>query len=201
LTCRPGSPTVSLVHPLTVTFLATCLLLLAAGAVKLRRPAGTSQALRTQGFPSSVALVRLLGGAEVVLAVAALAQVPGAAALVAAAYAAFTGFVLLALLRHRPLSSCGCFGEPDLPPTPAHVVVTGLAAVGALVVALGGRAGVPGLAGAPAPTAAAAVGGAALLCWLAYLVLTALPRLAAAGAPSTSRPTPATATALRSATP
>lgn len=185
-----------LVHPLLVPYLAACLLLLGAGAVKLRRPAGTSQALRTQGLPSTPGLVRSLGAAEVGLAVAALAQVPYAAAVLAGAYAAFTGFVLLALLRDRPLSSCGCFGAPDLPPTAAHLAVTASAALGGAVVALAGDAsGLPALARADAGAAVAAVGGAALVCWLAYLVLTALPRLAA----ERSQPPPRLNQALRSA--
>ncbi|WP_345712259.1 MauE/DoxX family redox-associated membrane protein [Kineococcus glutinatus] len=172
-------------HALLVPHVAGCLLLLVAARAKLLRPASTAQALRTQGLPSATALVRLLGAAEVALAVAALAEVPGAAALVACAYAAFTGFVLLALLRRRPLSSCGCFGEPDLPPTAAHAVVTALLATAAAAVALtGGAAGVPGLVGAGAGAALAAGAAAVLVCWLALLALTALPRLVAARRPA-----------------
>ena len=51
------------------------------------------------------------------------------------AYAGFTAFVVLALTRGGVLSSCGCFGKADTPPTRAHAVVTGAAALVALAVA------------------------------------------------------------------
>ena len=171
------------VSALIVPFLAACALLLLAGLAKLRTPAATAQALRTQGLPSSPGLVRLLGAAEVALAVAAAAGVPGTALGVAAGYAAFTGVVLLPLLRGRPLSSCGCFGEPDLPPTPVHVVLTALAAACALAVALTGGAGLPEVSADGAGAAAAVLGATALATWLGVLVLTALARLALARTP------------------
>ncbi|GAB7193211.1 hypothetical protein NUM3379_39200 [Kineococcus sp. NUM-3379] len=176
-------------HLLLVPYLAGSLLLLGAGWAKLRRPDGTARALRTQGLPSSRPLVRLLGAAEAVLALAALAGVPGAAVGTAVAYAAFTGFVLLALLRGRPLSSCGCFGEPDLPPTATHVAVTSLFAATGAAVASGsgatasGAPGLPGLLGAGVGPALAVLGATAVTTWLALAVLTALPRLAAARRP------------------
>ncbi|PPK98070.1 DoxX-like protein [Kineococcus xinjiangensis] len=188
-------------HALLVPFLAGCLLLLGAGVAKLRRPQSTSQALRTQGLPSSVLLVRLLGAGEVVLAVAALAGLPAAAGLTALAYAAFTGFLLLALLRGRPLSSCGCFGEPDLPPTWAHAVLTAVAAVVCAAVAAGGAAGVPAVLALGPAAAVAVAASAALVWWLALQVLTALPRLVAARTPVPARAAPAAARAVPSRTP
>ena len=181
-------------HTLLVPYLAASLLLLGAGWAKLRRPEGTARALRTQGLPSTWLLVRLLGATEATLALAALAGAAWAAVGTAVVYAAFTGFVLLALLRNRPLSSCGCFGEPDLPPTATHVAVTSLFAATGAAVALGpgapgsgalgsGAAGLPGLVGAGAGPAVAVLGAAALTTWLALAVLTALPRLAAARRP------------------
>ncbi|NIZ89577.1 MauE/DoxX family redox-associated membrane protein [Kineococcus rubinsiae] len=162
-----------------VPYLAGSLLLLLAGAAKLRRPLGTRQALRTQGLPSAAWLVRTLGAVEVVLAVAALAQVPGAAAGTALAYLGFSAFVVLALVRDRPLSSCGCFAGPDVPPTPAHVVVTVLAAAAATLVALGRPAGVPALLDAGPAVALAVTGSAVLVAWLALLLMTRLPELVA----------------------
>ncbi|NAZ78376.1 hypothetical protein GTQ99_23635, partial [Kineococcus sp. T13] len=141
--------------PLLVPYLAAGALLAVAGWGKLRRPAATVQALRTQGLPVPAALVRLLGAAELALALAAVAGPPQAAWAVAAAYTAFSGFVLLALLRGRPLSSCGCFGEPDLPPTAAHLGVTAAAALVAVLTALA-PAG-------PHWSAAAGAGGALLV--------------------------------------
>ena len=179
-------------HTALVPHLAACVLLVLAGAAKLRRPAATAQALRTQGLPSSLPLVRALGAGEVVVALTALAGVPAGAFAVALAYLAFTGFVLLGLLRGRSLSSCGCFGEPDLPATWTHVAVTALAAVASGSIALTGGAGLPQVLALPLLVAVAAVAATALTTWLALLTLTALPRVVAAGrltrpaAPSTS---------------
>lgn len=165
-------------HSLTVPYLAAALLLAVAGAAKLARPTATAQALRTQGLPSGTPLVTTLGVAELAVAAAALVAVPGGAWLLSLAYAGFTGFVLAALLRGRPLSSCGCFAEPDVPPTPAHVVLTGLLGAAAAAVGLSAQgAGLLTLAAAPVGTALAAGAAALLVTWLAYLVLTALPRL------------------------
>ncbi len=175
--------------------LAGTVLLLVAGVAKLRRPDGTARALRAQHLPASRALVRLLGTGEVALAAAALAGLPGTAWAVAAAYAAFTAFVVLALVRDAPLSSCGCFGEPDLPPTRTHVAVTAALAAASAATALGGDAtGLAGAAGSGAPAALVAAGLVALLAWLALLSLTALPRLAAAHRPAhATAPAPAPA--------
>lgn len=173
---------------LTAPLLAGAALLALAGVLKLRRPAGTAQALRTQGLPSAPALVRLLGLGELALALAVLVEVPWAAAGLALAYAAFTGFVAVALLRGRPLSSCGCFAEPDLPPTWAHLAVTSLLAAAATGAAVGAGAGVPGLLAAGVGTAVATTLSAALVAWLSYLVLADLPRLQAAAVPPPAQP-------------
>ena len=80
-------------------------------------------------LPSAQWLVRAVGIAEAVVAVAALAT--GwwfLALLVAASYLAFALFVIGALRAGKPLSSCGCFGKVDTPPTMVHVVID-LAAV------------------------------------------------------------------------
>jgi len=172
------------VPPLAAPFLAAAGLLALAGAPKLLRPAGTRQALRTQGLPGSVTVVRLLGLCEVAAAAAALAGTAAGAVAVAVAYAAFTGFVGLALLRGRPLSSCGCFAEPDLPPTWAHPVVTGGLAVIAAAVAAGDPAGLPQLLRAGAWTAAGTLASGALVGALAFVVLAELPRLVAAAVPA-----------------
>lgn len=174
-------------HALTAPVLAAAGLLALAGALKLIRPDGTSQALRTQGLPSGRGVVRALGAAEIAVAAAALAQVPAGPVLLAVAYAGFTGFVLLALVRGRPLSSCGCFAEPDLPPTRTHLAVTGGFAVAAAAAA-SGDTGVPAVLDASLGIAAATVGAAALVAWLSYLALAELPRLAVAAAPPAEQP-------------
>ncbi|MGI4894969.1 MAG: MauE/DoxX family redox-associated membrane protein [Janthinobacterium lividum] len=100
---------------LVIPFLAACALLVVAGIAKLRTPAGTSQALRTQGFPSGSVLVRALGAVELAVAGAALAGVPAANWLVAAAYAGFTAFGLTALLRGRPSAPAVVSGQATCP--------------------------------------------------------------------------------------
>jgi len=185
------------VPPLAAPYLAAAGLLVVAGVLKLLRPAATVQALRTQSLPSSTALVRLLGAVELAVSGAALAGLPVGAAALAAAYAAFTGFVALALLRGRPLTSCGCFAEPDLPPTWAHPVLTaGLAAV-CVAVAVGERSGLPQLRGAGGWLAVGTLAGAVLIGWLAQVVLAELPRLVAASTLSSAPSTTATVAADR----
>ncbi len=176
-------------EPLTPVLLAAAGLLLVAGAAKVVRPAGTAQALRTQGLPSQPVLVRVLGAVEVLVALAALLELPHGAALVAAAYAAFTAFVVTALVRDRPLSSCGCFAEPDVPPTPVHAVLTALLAACCAGAAAGAGGGLPDLRDASLATAGGAVLSAGLLGWLSYLVLAQLPRLIAELLPLPDAPT------------
>jgi len=167
------------VHPLTPVLLAAAGLLAIAGLAKLASPAGTSRALRTQGLPARWGLVRVLGAGEVLVAAAALLELRFGAALLALAYAAFTVFVAAALLRGRPLSSCGCFAEPDVAPTPVHAVVTVVLAGCAGVVSVGSGGGLPDLLDGPVLPAVGAVASGGLVGWLAYLVLAALPALAA----------------------
>jgi hypothetical protein len=142
----------------------------------MARPAGTSRALRAQGLPARWGLVRALGAVEIAVAVAALLELRGGAALLAVTYAGFTAFVGAALVRGRPLSSCGCFAEPDVPPTPVHLVVTAALAASAAVVGAGSGAGLPALLAGPVLPAVGAVGSALLVGWLAYLVLTGASR-------------------------
>jgi len=117
-------------------YLASAILLVIAGAAKVRDPLPLVRALRSARLPAPVAAVRLVAGAEVALGLAA-ALLGGrvTATLVAASYAAFTGFVLLARSRGGVLASCGCFGRADTPPTTGHVVVTGALALLAAAVA------------------------------------------------------------------
>lgn len=167
------------VHPLTPVLLAAAALLLLAGLAKLARPAPTSQALRTQGLPDRPELVRVLGAAEVVGALLALADLPLGAELVTLFYAGFTAFVAAALVRGRPMTSCGCFAEPDVPPTPVHAALTAVLAGGCALAALAPATGLPDLAAAPVSTAVAAAGTAGLVAWLSYLVMAELPRVLA----------------------
>src|SRR5690606_6627158 len=103
---------------------AVVLLLLLAGVQKLIDPSPTAGALRSAGFPSHRNLVRLLAAVEVIVGGSFFVAggpwpVLGAAVL----YLGFAGFVALALTRNLPVSSCGCLGKVDTPPSVVHVAV------------------------------------------------------------------------------
>ena len=166
---------------LTGPYAAVAGLLAAAGLAKLLSPAATAGALRALHLPSRFVLVRLLGAGELVVGVAALViGGPALAALVAAAYLAFTVFVVLALRSGTPLQSCGCFGKVDTPPTSIHVVFDAVAALLALAVAATGTdrlldvlSDQPGR-GIPLLLVIVVTG------YLAYVVLTVLPAVSTA---------------------
>jgi len=107
------------------------LVLVAAGAVKLVEPGYTTVALRAMGLPSGVAMVRAGAVVEAGLGSVALTVRSAApAALVAASYLAFSAFVLAARHRGVPITSCGCLGSVDTPPTLRHVALTTICAAG-----------------------------------------------------------------------
>ena len=111
-------------------------LLALAGGMKIVQPASTAGALRAMRLPSSPALVRVLGVAEVLVALGAgITFGRPLLALLAAMYLAFAAFVAAALGAHTPLQSCGCFGRADTPPSVVHLGVNIAAAVVALVAA------------------------------------------------------------------
>jgi hypothetical protein len=110
-------------------FAIAAVLLAAGGAAKAVRPRDTAQALTAVGMrfpqllPARVA-VRVGGTLEAAIGVAALlVGGPVLCALVAASYAAFAAFVVVALRTGAPISSCGCFGKVDTPPSIVHVVL------------------------------------------------------------------------------
>jgi hypothetical protein len=105
-------------------FLAFAGLLVVGGLLKVRHPHDTGRALRAAGLPVSGGAVRVAGLAEAVVATTAI--VSGnrvAVAAVAASYLGFAAFVASALARHLPLSSCGCLGQADTPPSAGHVAL------------------------------------------------------------------------------
>lgn len=173
------------VSTLAGPYLVAIVLLGAGGALKVVRPAFTARAMRDMGLPVSPTVVR--AGALVELAVAAGALVGGGrplAALVAASYAGFALFVLAALRRGVPLSSCGCFGADDTPPTATHLVLNLAAAVVAGAVAVsgsgaGGLIEITTLEGSLLLHVAFLASTAASV-WLAYVALAVLPTLQAA---------------------
>lgn len=158
--------------PVAAPFLAATVVLGGAGLAKLWRPADTARALQAAGLRVSWNTVRLGALAEVALSVAALVT-PGAltGALIAAAYAGFAGFVLVAMARGWPLSSCGCFGRADSRPGYQHAVLD----LGASVVAVWWAATGPGRLGplfvhqpwhgVPLALVTAVIAGLAYLIW------------------------------------
>lgn len=157
-------------------YLAALAVLMAAGALKLVRPDTTAKALREVGLPASPTGVR--AGALLELIVAAGALVGAGrpfAAMVAASYAGFAVFVLAALRKGTPLSTCGCFGTADTPPTAVHLVLNLAAAGVAAAVAVAG-ADITTLEGSLL-LRVAFLASTATTVWLAYVALAVLPKL------------------------
>src|SRR5439155_2745375 len=159
-------------------YVVAAVVLAIGGALKVSAPETTARALAGVGLRIPVALVAAGGGVEVGVGVGALAVgTRPFAVLVAVSYAAFAAFVAVALVRGVPISSCGCFGREDTPPTGVHVAVdVGLAAVATAVA--GGRGGTLAgvvraqpLAGVPFLVLTAAC------VYLVYIALTVLPRV------------------------
>jgi hypothetical protein len=166
-------------------YLMGCALLVAAGAVKAIRPADTARAIAgALGRPGTrrwVYAVRSVAAGEAVVGIVGIVSpdVP-VAVIVSVSYAAFTVFVLYARASGGVLSTCGCFGSPDTPPTVLHGALDALVSAGALLVAVdwsgGGVTSVLGhqyLDGVPLVVASA------IAAWLAFLVMSPLARLQA----------------------
>ena len=167
-------------------FAIASVLLAIGGALKALRPRDTANALVAVGvrfprvFPARVA-VRVGGVVEGVVGVAALlVGGPLLCALVAASYLVFAGFVVAALHSDAPISSCGCFGKVDTPPSVVHVVLDlAFAGVAAAAAFTGGVALPDVLADQPLlgiPFVMLLVIG----CSLTFLAFSALPKTMAA---------------------
>lgn len=160
--------------PLAGLHLAGCLLLVVAGAAKLRRPTPARAAFAAAtGARLPTWAVRAGGAVEVAVGAGALSSPqPAAAWAVAALYAAFAVFVVVALRRSGGrATSCGCFGDTGAPLHTVQAVVDTAIATAAVAVAAGG-----GLAAGPAERAGLVVLGAAVA-WVVYLGLVPFPRL------------------------
>lgn len=162
---------------LLAPFLAVAGVVVVAGAAKAVRPADTARALRQLGWPGSPRLVRCLGAFEFVLGVcAAISGNRIAALLLALSYLGFTAFIAIALRRGGAVSSCGCFGRPDTPPTVSHLLVVVAGALVSVAVAVRPGAGLTAVTGVRGVVVVLLAGIAA---WLAVLSMTLLPRLRA----------------------
>jgi hypothetical protein len=165
---------------------AAALLLAAAGLAKIRQSAPIRSALAAAGIPGAQRLGakaanRLSGAVE--LAVAAVALLFGgriAAASIALAY------LVLAVLSARMMSiesgqDCGCFAKP-VAVSHWHTAVNLSCMLAGLVALLAPAGSLIGRFGHAPVTASAQLLAAAVLAYLGYLVMTALPELITATA-------------------
>jgi hypothetical protein len=165
------------VHLLSGPFLAISALLVVAGSMKIYRPKFTVGALRAARLPANPVLVRALGAGEVAVGVGAIVTgAPPWALAVAVFYTGFAGFVVHALRSGTPISSCGCFGSPDTPPSAGHVVLNSTATVVAVAAAMTPVGPWAGLPGTDAGTASAFLLFSVATVYLLYAIVDVLPR-------------------------
>ena len=165
---------------------AAALLLAAAGLAKIRRPSPTRSALAAAGIPGAQRLGakvanRLSGAVE--LAIAALALLVGGR--VAAASIALV-YLVLAGLSARMMSiesgqDCGCFAKPVAVSHWHTAVNVGCMVAGLLALVIPADSLISRFGDSPG-IAAALLLSAAVLAYLCYLVMTALPELITATA-------------------
>lgn len=148
----------------TGLFLAAAGLLVLAGVQKAVDPVPLVRALRSVGLRVPSLAVRAFALAEIGIGAGGLLTGNGWA--VAASYLVFTVFVVVAKIRGGVLSSCGCFGKQDVPPTWLHAGVTTALAVGAL-------------GGATAAFSFALLAAAVAVAATAYLAMALLPLVTA----------------------
>jgi hypothetical protein len=158
---------------LTGPFAVAAIVVAVAGISKLRAPAFATAALHTLGVAAPAAMVRLLGGVEVLLGAWCLLA-PGVASSVAlgSCYAAFAG-VSLALARRR--AACGCFGVSEHSASPAQVGISGVLAAVCFAAALAAPHGVVWVLGRPAGQAVVLLIGIAGCAYATVLAYTQLP--------------------------
>jgi uncharacterized membrane protein YphA (DoxX/SURF4 family) len=159
-----------------VLVLVSASLLAVGGVAKVLRPLSAVLAMRAIGLPSGTLLVRLLGIAEIAVAVwVILTAAPIAAALMGVAYLAFAGFVAVAM-RSADRRSCGCFGEASTPPGVAHIVVDLAAAMVSAAAVIGEVPSLSDMLSDGFFESALIVAGSALAVYLLIAVLTTLPQ-------------------------
>lgn len=152
-------------------------ILIVAGGVKLKKPLPVTGSLALLKLPRSIALVRVLGACEIAVGTAALIGEPRVSyAALAGAYTVFAVFTTWALIQDKPLASCGCFGDPDTPATPTHVVLTAIAAATAAAAAASGSPALRTILTAEGWRVIPLAIFLGLGIYLAFLAFTALPR-------------------------
>jgi hypothetical protein len=158
-------------------FLASGLLVV-SGAAKLARPDPASRALRSAGLPGNRPAVRGLGLVEIAVGAACLAAPgPGTAAALTTLYVAFALFLTRLMTMDTAVSSCGCVGAAESPPTVLHVLLNiAAASAGALAALAPPRALAPFAWSTPMHGVPFILGG---VCagYLAYLAAARLPEV------------------------
>lgn len=115
--CISLPPMVALAGP----YFIFATLLVVSGVPKLSNPAATTRALEGLGLPRKRWFGQAVGLVEIFVGIAAISvggRFPAAA--MAVLYLGFAGFILYGL-RSSKVSSCGCFGEGDTPPSRLHL--------------------------------------------------------------------------------
>ena len=164
-------------------FLMGAGLLVAGGVLKALRPADTARAIAAvlPGTPSRLwpPVVRGLAVVEAAVGAAAVVHPDEVLAVtVAVSYLTFAVWVLWARAHGGALSTCGCFGTPDTPPTVVHAVIDAVVAGGAIGLVISPATGwIPNLLARQYDHGVPLVLAALLAGWLAYLVMSPLARL------------------------
>ncbi len=151
------------------------LLLIVSGGAKIIDPEPTRGALDAMGVPFRWLPVAVLAVAEVVFGAVALGGTGGLLIPLTTLYAAFAGFVVLALARSLPIQSCGCFGRADTPPSMTHLVVNLIFALGGVLAIAVGADPPLSIVESDGFLGLAFAGLAFVGVWVAYLLLAVMP--------------------------
>ena len=160
---------------------ALAVLLVVAAGTKLRDPTSAAVALGRAGLPTGVVVVRVLAGAELLVAAAVL--LVGGALPVAALGLLHLGFAAFLVRLRRAAgakASCGCFGGAEAPAGSLHVVVNAAAAGVAAISLAGPLPSRPTVLGSQLGLALPYAAAVAVGAWATGLCLTSLPALLAA---------------------
>lgn len=166
-----------LLAALTPVYFVICALLAIAGAGKILAPEAAKESVALVGLSVPTAVVRALGGGELMLAgLAAIWPTPVTSGLVAVAYGTFWAFVLLLLRSTARPVDCGCFGGADNGVGRLHLALNALACVVAAAAAAVGAHGIGWIASRPPLIATSLTIGALAATYAAYVAYTVVPR-------------------------
>jgi Methylamine utilisation protein MauE len=161
---------------LTPTFFAVASLLIVSGVAKLKTPGPARAALGVLHLPSRPSIVRGVGLVEIGIGMWCLFGPSATSALLLALlYAAFAGFIAVLMRSANRVTSCGCVGGRDSPPSLVHFVVNTVAAAIAAVLATAPPAGVLATAARLPVGGVPFLVGTGLIAYLAHLTVTYLP--------------------------